>query len=286
MATSTDGVRAHDILLSYEPLSRHGACWYYVWQAYAAAGASTGMGSSATAYEGWQLSQGKHYDMNPPNGAAIWLGRRYDGNMSGDVFIAGASDGQHAATDQPVYGQTGLVSIRDRMNLCGREYLGWTDHVLDCPILSAQPEPEPEPPKRRKRRNMVHAAWRDDNGSIMVQHYPRGRCTEVPDPIYWAGVAAATGAEAAKVTNAEYQNIKALYGTVPYAATDMEHSTSMVMLRDMGDGTLYLLAGGALVELVDDATYDQIMGRVPELNLPGAEIANLRQQLGGGVQLR
>lgn len=145
MATGTDGPRAHDILLGYEPLSRHGACWYYVWQAYAAAGASTGMGSSATAYEGWQLSDGKHYDMNPPHGAAIWLGRRYDGNMDGDVFIAGPVDGQHSATDEPVYGQTGETAIRARMDLCGREYLGWTDHVLDCPITLATP-PAPEPP--------------------------------------------------------------------------------------------------------------------------------------------
>lgn len=131
---SANGPRAHDVLLGYEPLSRHGACWYYVWQAYAAAGASTSMGSSATAYDGWNLSHGKHYDMDPPHGAAVWLGRRYDGNMSGDVFIAGPADGQHAATDQPVYGQTGETTLRARMELCGREYLGWTDHVLDCPI--------------------------------------------------------------------------------------------------------------------------------------------------------
>lgn len=131
---TADGPRAHDILLGYEPLSHYGACWYYVWQAYAAAGASTGMGSSATAYDGWNLSSGKHLDMDPPEGAAVWLGRRYDGNMSGDVFIAGKRDGDHAATDQPVYGQTGTTTLRERMNLCGREYLGWTDHVLDCPI--------------------------------------------------------------------------------------------------------------------------------------------------------
>lgn len=138
MATATDGQRAHDILLGFEPLSRKGACWYYVWQAYAAAGASTSMGSTPTAYKGWQATQGKHPgDMNPPPGAAIWLGRRYsDGNMDGDVFIAGGTNGdQSAATDQPTWYQTGLVSIQGRMNLTGREYLGWSDHVLDCPII-------------------------------------------------------------------------------------------------------------------------------------------------------
>lgn len=131
---TANGREAHAHLLAYAPLERHGACWYYVWQAYAAAGAQTSMGSSATAYEGWTLSQGKHYDLNPPEGAAVWLGRRYDGEMSGDVFIAGPADGEHAATDQPTYGRTGLTTLRARMELCGREYLGWTDHVLDVPI--------------------------------------------------------------------------------------------------------------------------------------------------------
>jgi hypothetical protein len=132
---ATDGPRAHDILLGYEPLANYGWCWNYVWNAYAAAGASTSMGSTPTAYKGWEVTWGKHPgDRNVPNGGAIWLGRRYDGNMDGDVFIGGSSDGQHAATDQPIYGQTGVVSIQARMDLCGREYLGWTDHVCDCPI--------------------------------------------------------------------------------------------------------------------------------------------------------
>lgn len=145
MATQTDGAAAHGYLLGYAPLSRHGACWYYVWQAYAKAGASTGMGSTSTAYKGWEATQGKHPgDFNPPRGAAIWLGRRYDGNMDGDVFIAGEFDGDHAATDEPSYGSTGTTSIEARMNLCGREYLGWTDHVLDCPISLPAPPVPPE----------------------------------------------------------------------------------------------------------------------------------------------
>lgn len=134
MATSTNGPKAHDLLLSYEPLQMHGYCWHYVWQAYAAAGASTSMGSTPTAYAAYQQTSGRHTDKNPPEGAAIWLGRRYDGNMDGDVFIAGTHDGDHAATDQPSYGQTGTTTIAARMNLTGREYLGWTDHILDCPI--------------------------------------------------------------------------------------------------------------------------------------------------------
>lgn len=147
MAHDTDGPAAHDHLLSFEPLDNGGWCWHYVWNAYAQAGASTGMGSTPTALKGWEATSGKHPgDWHPPHGAAIWLGRRYDGNMDGDVFIAGAYDGDHAATDEPGWHQTGLTSIEARMNLCGREYLGWSDHVLDCPIIgAAAPEPEPEP---------------------------------------------------------------------------------------------------------------------------------------------
>jgi len=144
MGTATDGQLAHDLLLGYEPLSRHGACWYYVWQAYADAGASTAHGAIPTAFLAWEATEGRHPgDMNPPPGAAIWLGTRYDGNTDGDVFIAGAHDGDHAATDQPSWGQTGLTSIAGRMALTGREYLGWSDHVLECPITGPTPTPTP-----------------------------------------------------------------------------------------------------------------------------------------------
>lgn len=146
MATATDGRKAHGILLGYEPLSKHGYCWYYVWRAYAAAGASTSMGSTPTALAAWNVTQGRHPgDWNPPAGAAIWLGKRYDGNADGDVFIAGEYDGDHAATDQPSWGQTGTTSIRARMNLTGREYLGWSDHVLDCPITTGGTVPPVNP---------------------------------------------------------------------------------------------------------------------------------------------
>jgi hypothetical protein len=148
MATPTDGRAAHANLLAFAPLSRHGACWYYVWRAYAAAGASTSQGSTPTALAAWGQTQGRHPgDFNPPPGAAIWLGKRYDGNADGDVFIAGERDGDHAATDQPTWGKTGTTSIRGRMDLTGREYLGWSDHVLDCPIIlggNVPPGPENE----------------------------------------------------------------------------------------------------------------------------------------------
>lgn len=147
---ATDGQAAHGYLLDFEPLAKHGYCWYYVWRAYALAGARTSMGSTPTAYAAWSVTEGKHFDMNPPAGAAIWLGRRYrDGNMDGDVFIAGGINGdKSAATDYPGWGDTGLVSIQGRINQTGREYLGWTDHILDVPIIMAStptPDPTPDP---------------------------------------------------------------------------------------------------------------------------------------------
>jgi len=143
MAHSADGPRAHDLLLSYEPLSAHGACWYYVWKALAATGAQNDLGGTRTAYRAWQQSQGKHTDRNPREGALIFLGKRTrDGNMDGDVFIAGAYDGDHAATDQPTWGKTGRTTIAERMRLTGREYLGWTDHAGNAPIkLGSVPSP-------------------------------------------------------------------------------------------------------------------------------------------------
>ncbi len=130
-----DGKKAHDALLSFAPLANKGLCWHYVWQAYKSAGAATSQGSTPTAYAAWNQTSGKHYDRNPPEGAAIWLGRRTsDGNMDGDVFIAGAYDGDHAATDYPSWYGVGRCTIQQRINQTGREYLGWSDHILDCPI--------------------------------------------------------------------------------------------------------------------------------------------------------
>ena len=172
MATATDGRKAHGILLGFEPLSKHGYCWYCVWRGDAAAGASTSMGSTPTAYAAWNVTKGRHPgDWNPPPGAAIWLGRRYDGNVDGDVFIAGEFDGDHAATDQPGWGQTGTTSIRGRMDLTGREYLGWSDHVLDCPITTAitpGPDPAPDPQEVEDMAFIANVSVGNPQGAFLI----------------------------------------------------------------------------------------------------------------------
>lgn len=156
-----DGRQAHANLLAMSIGSCRGCCWKWVWEAYAQAGARTSMGSSPTALAGWNLTLGRHPgDWNPPPGAAIWLGERYDGNQDGDVFIAGAYDGDHAATDQPTWGVVGRVSIADRIALTGRTYLGWSDHVLDVPISSALPAPVVPP----RMEEPMYLIWSGDSG--------------------------------------------------------------------------------------------------------------------------
>lgn len=126
-----DGVAAARWLADYGPVPV-GYCLRYVWLAYKAQGASTGL-SAATAYQAWGLSDGKRWgDRNPPPGAAVWWGRRYDGNLDGDVTIS-LGDGRIAATDWPT-GRTGVTTLDAREEQIGREYLGWTSSIFDCPI--------------------------------------------------------------------------------------------------------------------------------------------------------
>ena len=126
-----DGVAAANWLAGYGPVPV-GYCLKYVWLAYKAQGASTGM-SAGTAYQAWGLSDGKRPgDRNPPPGAAVWWGRRYDGNLDGDVTIS-LGGGRIAATDWPT-GRTGITTIDAREQQIGRVYLGWTSSIFDCPI--------------------------------------------------------------------------------------------------------------------------------------------------------
>ncbi|WP_292717182.1 hypothetical protein [Microbacterium sp. 13-71-7] len=129
-----DGVAAAQWLLNYGSVTPS-MCLYYVWQAYKAQGASTGMGAQS-AYAAWLQSDGKRPgDRNPPPGAAVWWGRRtWDGNIDGDVVIS-LGGGRVAVTEPP--GQdavTGSCTLDERENEISREYLGWTSSIFDCPI--------------------------------------------------------------------------------------------------------------------------------------------------------
>lgn len=148
---------------------------------------------------------------------------------------------------------------------------------------NAQPAGKPTEPKpeiKRRKQDMIHAAWRDDNGSIAIQTQPRGRITLISDWDVWAGITQATGAAFHQISNAKMQELLAFYGRLPYAAFDMEHASGMSLIHDQGSQDVYLLTGAVLVKCVEPVkTIEQLQGRVPEYWLPTAEIDNLRNSL-------
>lgn len=126
-----NGIAAANTLLGYGGV-RHGLCLYYVWQAYKAHGARTGM-SSPTAYDAWLKSSGKHEgDRNPPAGVPVFWGPK-SGSSAGDVVIS-LGGGRVVATDYPVYGQVNITTIDARERQIGRPYLGWTERIFDAAI--------------------------------------------------------------------------------------------------------------------------------------------------------
>jgi len=128
---AVNGVAAANTLYSYSGI-KVGMCLYYVWQAYKANGASTGM-QAGTAYEGWQKSQGKHPgDRNPPAGVPVWFGPKAS-SSAGDVVIS-MGGGKVVATDWPSAGHTGICTIDQRQAQIGRPYLGWSERIFDVAI--------------------------------------------------------------------------------------------------------------------------------------------------------
>lgn len=131
MTMGVDGRAAARALLANGPI-RGGLCLYYVWLAYKSVGASTGR-NAGTALEGWQKSDGKHYnDRNPPAGVPVWFGAKAS-SVAGDVVIS-LGGGRVACTDWPGYGTVGTCTIDERQRQIGRPYLGWTERIFDQPI--------------------------------------------------------------------------------------------------------------------------------------------------------
>lgn len=123
-----DGMAAAQTLRTYAPLQHYGACLYYLWLSYAAHGA-TSAHTYQTAYQAWQATTRRHTDHNPPAGVPVWLGRRNDGDMAGDVVIS-LGGGRVIGTDQPTWGLVGETTIAGRMLLTRRVYLGWSEDFL------------------------------------------------------------------------------------------------------------------------------------------------------------
>ena len=111
---------------------------------------------------------------------------------------------------------------------------------------------------------MIHAAYRDENGTIAVQYRPRGRLTLITNAVEWDGVRAATGAEANQVSAGQLKGLLDMYGTMPWPEADTAH-LSDVLVRGDRNGTVYLKAGPVLVGLSDGDTVRKFAGHVQEV---------------------
>lgn len=124
---------------------------------------------------------------------------------------------------------------------------------------------------RLRNNEMIHACWIDQNGTIAVQYRPRGRITLMTDLAYWNGVVAATGASPNRVSNAELQSIRDLYGDMTYPNADVAN-TDITLITQTGTNNRFLLSGGVIAPVTDQTTIDFLTGRAQEINLTLAQI--------------
>lgn len=149
---------------------------------------------------------------------------------------------------------------------------GWTIPA------GAESTPAINPHTTRKRRNttMIHAVWRDANGTIAVQCRPSGKITPLKNPHDWAGMSAGSGAGHAQVSNEQLQALFDQYGTLPYPLFDTgrESLPIIVYVRD-GDDTVYLLTDGKLRAVVDPSTLNELHAQgAAAVNFSQAEVDN------------
>lgn len=101
---------------------------------------------------------------------------------------------------------------------------------------SSTPTVNKETTRKRRRETMIHAAWRDDNGTIAVQCRPGGRITLLGDPIEWAGISAGSGAGYMQVSNGSLQGLIQRYGEVKWPNFDDGTNAQHVSLVAPLDG--------------------------------------------------
>ena len=131
--------------------------------------------------------------------------------------------------------------------------------------------------RKRRRNTMIHAAWRDTNGSIAVQCRPGGKVTLITDFADWAGMSAGSGAEAAQISNEQMQGLLARYGALTYPRFDTgRDNIPPLVYVPKGNGTIYTLVEGRLRPLTDMATVQQFLDLgAPSLTLSVGERDNL-----------
>jgi len=139
----------------------------------------------------------------------------------------------------------------------------------------ATPIPAPVEPPKRKKRAMIHAAWRDDNGTIAVQARPGGRVTQIPDLNEWEAIAAAQGAEYTQVSVDKLAEIGARFGGFLKSpnfddARTGQGSTILVPMDGQADRYATL---GDRAYWIDQATMDDMLSKgAIQVRVPREEI--------------
>lgn len=110
---------------------RPGYCLEWAWyDVYKPVGARTSM-NAGTALIAHGMSGPMRMDIDPPAGAAVWYGRRGDGNADGDVGVSiGGGQGRFISGSGNIY----TTSIQQRAKDIGRPYIGWSARIFDVVI--------------------------------------------------------------------------------------------------------------------------------------------------------
>lgn len=132
---------------------------------------------------------------------------------------------------------------------------GWT-----VPAGAAEaPQINHETTRRPRRRSMITAAYRNDDGSIAIQRDPDGPLRWVSDPIEWSGILAANpGTYAAQVSNAWLASYMVKCGEVPRFTPPASALPSVVTVTNVDDQYIETAAG--LVP-IDQVTANALVAR-------------------------
>ncbi|WP_417540742.1 hypothetical protein [Microbacterium maritypicum] len=132
---------------------------------------------------------------------------------------------------------------------------GWT-----VPAGAAEaPQINHETTRRPRRRSMITAAYRNDDGSIAIQRDPDGPLRWVSDPTEWSGIMAANpGTYAAQVSNAWLAAYMVKCGGVPRFTPPASALPSVVTVINADDQ--YIETAGGLAG-IDQETANALVAR-------------------------
>lgn len=118
-----------------------------------------------------------------------------------------------------------------------------------------------ETTRQRRRETMIHAAWRDQNGTIAVQCRPGGRITVLQDPIEWAGISGGSGAGFFQTTNDALRALIQRYGEIKWPNFDTGLNADHVQVVAPLDGgpSRYLAYGEDIWPIASTDTLSKVM---------------------------